>query len=451
MKKRTKFIYNTALLTMSTLMMRCIGCAFQVWLAGRIGSAGIGLFQLMSSVGGLAVTFAISGIGFGTMRLVSEQLGHDSTNGASAAVIRCLIYALVFGSGACTILYCYAEPIGFLWIEDGRTALPLRILALELPFIAVSGVFTGYFTACGRIGKPTVSQLAQQLLSVVLTVWFLSKVPAGDIAQNCACVTLAGTISEMVGCGALGILYLFDLHTHPRMGETHHRLTPRLLSISLPLAVSAYTRSGLSTLQHMLTPSGLRRAGMTATQALSAYGIVHGMTLTIIYFPTCILQVVAQLLIPDLTDLQVKGQTDRIEHISAKMLSFAMLYAFVTACVLFVFAEQLAMLIYHNPDVAGYIRIFAPIVPFIYIDIIVDGCLKGLGQQLWSMGINILESAISVVLTWVLVPKFGIGGFIFVIYCNEIFNFTLSFRRLLSVISLKRFVKNGYSKYNALW
>ena len=67
MRKRTRFIYNTALLTASTLVMRCIGCAFQVWLAGRIGSAGIGLYQLMGSVGGLAVTFAVSGIGFGTM------------------------------------------------------------------------------------------------------------------------------------------------------------------------------------------------------------------------------------------------------------------------------------------------------------------------------------------------------------------------------------------------
>ena len=39
------------------------------------------------------------------------------------------------------------------------------------------------------------------------------------------------------------------------------------------------------------------------------------------------------------------------------------------------------------------IRSFEPIVPMIYMDIIVDGCLKGLGQQMWSMGINIVESA----------------------------------------------------------
>ncbi len=435
MKKRTRFIYNTALLTASTLLMRAIGCAFQVWLAGRIGSAGIGLYQLMGSAGGLAVTFAISGIGFGTMRLVSEELGRGSSRSAGAAALCCLGYALFFGSLAGVLLYRFAEPIGFLWIEDGRTVLPLRIMAWEMPFMALSAVFAGYFTACGRVGRSTVAGLGQQLLTIGLTYALLQTVPHGDIAQNCACITLAGTVSEAVGCGVLGVLYIIDRLTHDRSGEPAPRLMPRLLNISLPLAVSAYTRSALNTLQHMLTPSGLRKSGLTAAQALSAYGIVHGMTLTVIYFPTCILYVVAQLLIPDLTEAQVQGSCGRITRICTKMLRLAMAYAALTAVLLFLLADPIAIRIYHTPQVADYIRIFVPIVPMIYMDIIVDGCLKGLGQHLWSMGINILESAISVMLTYVLVPRFGIMGFVWVVYFNEIFNFALSFGKLRQVMS----------------
>ncbi len=434
MKKRTRFIYNTALLTASTLLMRCIGCAFQVWLAGRIGSAGIGLYQLMGSAGGLAVTFAISGIGFGTMRLVSEELGGGSPHSAGKAVLCCLGYALFFGCTAGLLLYRFAEPIGFLWIEDGRTVLPLRIMAWEMPFIALSAVFSGYFTACGRVGRSTAAALGQQLLTVGLTFLLLQKVPHGDIAQNCACITLAGTIAEVAGCCVLGLLYIIDRMTHDRSGDASTGLMHRLLGISLPLAVSAYTRSALSTLQHMLTPSGLRKSGLTAAQALSAYGIVHGMTLTVIYFPTCILYVVAQLLIPDLTEAQVQGSCKRITGICTKMLRLAMSYAALTAVLLFLLADHIAIGIYHNAQVADYIRCFVPIVPLIYTDIIVDGCLKGLGQQLWSMGINILESALSVVLTYVLVPRFGIMGFVWVVYFNEIFNFALSFGKLRQVM-----------------
>jgi stage V sporulation protein B len=434
MEKRTRFIYNTALLTVSTLLMRCIGCAFQVWLAGRNSSAGIGLYQLMGSAGGLAVTLAISGIGFGTMRLVSEELGAGNPKGAGKAVLCCLVYALFFGCFACLLLYRFAEPIGFLWIGDGRTVLPLRIMAGQLPFIALSAVFSGYFTACGRITAATVTGFVQQMISVSLTWALLHTVPMTDIAKNCACIALAGTLSEAAGCIVLAILYVLDRVRHPAQSSHRPPLMGRLLGISLPLAVSAYTRSGLSTLQHMLTPAGLRRSGLTAAQTLSAYGIVHGMTLTVIYFPTCILYVVAQLLIPDLTDLQVHGQTARIEQRCGKMLRLALGYAAAMTVLLFAFADVIAVRIYDTQQVADYIRILAPLVPVIYLDIIVDGCLKGLDMQLWSMGINILESAISVILTWILVPRFAISGFLCVIWFNEIFNFLLSFRKLRAVI-----------------
>ena len=435
MKKQTRFLYNTALLTASTLLLRCIGCAFQVWLGSRIGAAGIGLFQLMGSVGGLAVTLALSGIGFGTTRLVSEQLGLQAFTGAKSAVYHCMAYALFFGVTAGAALFFFAEPISFLWIEDGRTVLPLEIMAPQMPFLALSAVFSGYFTARGKVGRSTVAQLIQQLISVGLTVYFLSHVPESDIAHNCACITLAGTFSEIIGCGLLGILCTADLRSLPQGGAAPKQMGIQVLSISLPLAVSAYTRSGLSTLQHMLTPSGLRKSGLTAPQALSAYGIVHGMTLTILYFPTCILQVVAHLLIPDLTDLQVNGHKKRIETICTKMLTLALLYSASVAVLLFLSAPLLANGLYHTPEVAHYIRILVPLLPVIYLDIVVDGCLKGLGQQLWSMGINILESLISVVLTWVLVARYGINGFLFVIYFNELFNFLLSFYKLQSVIA----------------
>jgi hypothetical protein len=51
--QKRRLIYNTALLTLTSLLMSCIGMAFQVWLVNRIGSAGIGLYQLVVSVSNL--------------------------------------------------------------------------------------------------------------------------------------------------------------------------------------------------------------------------------------------------------------------------------------------------------------------------------------------------------------------------------------------------------------
>ena len=67
---KRKLLCNTALLTASSLLMSAIAMAFQVWLVGRIGAAGIGLYQLVLSVTNLCATFAISGVRFGATRLV---------------------------------------------------------------------------------------------------------------------------------------------------------------------------------------------------------------------------------------------------------------------------------------------------------------------------------------------------------------------------------------------
>lgn len=111
MKKR--LIVNTALLTGASLLMRCIGMVFQAWLAGRIGAAGIGLYQLVMSVEVLATTFAISGIRFAATRLVAEEIGLGRGSGVGGAMYRCAAYSLIFGAAACGILYIFAEPDRF--------------------------------------------------------------------------------------------------------------------------------------------------------------------------------------------------------------------------------------------------------------------------------------------------------------------------------------------------
>ena len=110
--------------------MSLISMSFQVWLAGRIGSAGIGLYQLVVSVSFLCTTFAISGVRFAATRLVSEEIGHEREQGISGAMRRCFVYsARVRDRGIFRLARSGAEMIGFLWIGDARTVRSLRIMA----------------------------------------------------------------------------------------------------------------------------------------------------------------------------------------------------------------------------------------------------------------------------------------------------------------------------------
>ena len=439
MVNRKRLIMNTALLTGSSLAMSAISMAFQVWLAGRIGSAGIGLYQLVLSVAFLCTTFAVSGIRFAATRLVSEELGHERSWSVAAAMRRCFAYSLFFGLSAMAVLFSFAEPVGFLWIGDARTVKSLKLIAFSMPFLSLSSVMSGYFTACGRVWKPTVVHLGEQLITIGFVAYFLAHSPAGDIEKNCAAVMLGNVCGDVISFVCMLLFYLTDRHSVRDYSAQKLKLTSRMLKVALPLAVSAYARSALSTLEHLLVPRGLKAAGFSADRALSGYGVIQGMVLPIVSFPACILMALAELIIPELTEAQVCGNDGDISKTVSSLIKKGLGYSSAVALVLFVFADKLGVRIYSSPEAGDYLRLLAPLIPIMYTDMVADGCLKGLGQQLWCMGINILDALLGVLLVWQVLPVFALKGYICIIYFNECLNFALSIMRLRKVTNIRLF------------
>ncbi len=439
MVNRKRLIMNTALLTGSSLAMSAISMAFQVWLAGRIGSAGIGLYQLVLSVAFLCTTFAVSGIRFAATRLVSEELGHERSWSVAAAMRRCFAYSLFFGLSAMAVLFSFAEPVGFLWIGDARTVKSLKLIAFSMPFLSLSSVMSGYFTACGRVWKPTVVHLGEQLITIGFVAYFLAHSPAGDIEKNCAAVMLGNVCGDVISFVCMLLFYLTDRHSVRDYSAQKLKLTSRMLKVALPLAVSAYARSALSTLEHLLVPRGLKAAGFSADRALSGYGVIQGMVLPIVSFPACILMALAELIIPELTEAQVRGNDGDISKTVSSLIKKGLGYSSAVALVLFVFADKLGVRIYSSPEAGDYLRLLAPLIPIMYTDMVADGCLKGLGQQLWCMGINLLDALLGVLLVWQVLPVFALKGYICIIYFNECLNFALSIMRLRKVTNIRLF------------
>ncbi|MEA4894010.1 MAG: MATE family efflux transporter [Oscillospiraceae bacterium] len=436
---KNKLMRDTAILTGASLAMRCIALVFQVWLVSRIGAAGVGLYGLVGSVGFLAATVAISGIRFASTRLISEELGLERAGGIGRAMRLCFGYSLFFGISSASILYLCAEPIGFLWVGDARTVLSLRIMSLSLPFISLSSVMYGYFTASGRIYKAAIINVVEQLIRIGLVVIFLDFAPAGDLEKCCAAVCAGSATAEVCSFLLMLSVFLFDRRKHRKSAEASPRLPSRMLSIAVPLALSAYARSSLSTLEQLLVPRGLKKAGYTANGALAGYGTIQGMVFPIIFFPSCIITALAELIVPELTAAQVSGRKDEISRTVSALLRKSLGFSLFIGLMLFILSETLGKMIYKSEDAGYFLRIFAFLVPIMYMDMVTDGCLKGLGQHLWSMGFNILDALFGVVLVYTLLPHFALNGYIGVIFFEEIFNFSLSIWRLSCVTKIRLF------------
>ncbi len=439
MRGSRRFLINGIMMTLTSLALRGIGVAWNAFVSGKLGAEGMGLYTLIMSVYGLAITAASAGVNLAATRMCAEAIGCEDNVRLRRTLKRCILYALLCGISACCLLFCGAEWIALVWLEDARCTFSLKLLAASLPFIAVSNVLHGYFNAVRRVSRSALTQIFEQLVKIVLTTWLLLGVMPEGIEYACIALVGGGALAETASFAMALILYFIDRHfagigngtcNSPQSGGS---LTREMLGITLPIAAAALIRSALTTLEHMLIPRGLRANPATEETALAAYGMLCGMVMPIIMFPTALLYSFTGLLVPEFAESDAKGDTVRIRKIVSRALGMTLLYAIGCAAILTEFSDALGMLIYKSEDAGAFIRLMAPLVPVMYLDHAVDSMLKGLGEQVYSMKVNILDAAMCTLLVWILCPKIGIYGYVVTIYIAEAVNASLSIAKLAKV------------------
>lgn len=447
MAKIKIFLQNVLLLTATSLLMRSVGVYFNVYLTNRLGADGMGLFTLTGSVYSLAMTLATSAVTLAATRLVSEAMG-ESTDGSEqesgrilAAMKACIGYSLFFGILAGGLLFLFAAPIGRVLLSDERTIPSLWLLALSLPFQALTSALSGYFTAVRRVSKNALTQIFEQGLRIGVTVLLLTLFTSGGLETACLWVVAGGFFGNLFSFLYCFLLYVRDLRRHHRGRVADpDEIAPmrkKLLGIALPVAFSSYLRQGLVTVEHLLIPWGLKKKGDSQTAALSTYGIMQGMALPVVMFPYAFLAPFCNLLIPEIAEKRAAGDLLGVQKITERVFRFVLTMGIGTAGIFLCLSRELGTVIGGSAEAATYVRLLAPLVPIMYLDTAVDSILKGFNEQLFCMRVNLLDSALSVLVVLILLPRIGIYGYIIEIFACELINASLSVMRLLQVMEVK--------------
>lgn len=429
-----KLLHNTLLLTATAFIMRTVTVSFNAYLTEKIGADGIGLFQLISAVYAMAITFASGGIKLASMRLIADNLFRR--NFSERRIMKnCIAYALVCGTFIAFILFWLSSFIGTVWICDERSISSLKILSFSLPFISVSASLNGYFTAISKVFRYTFVQLCEQIFKIFITVFSLKSAANHGLEASCIAIVFGITCAEI-----FSMLFSYTLYRLTSIKEksgSSSVIAKKLLRIAVPDAIGSQMRSVLMTIEHLLIPVGFRKSGVNPQGAMATYGIIHGMSLPLVLYPSALLSSLSSLLVPEISVQHSEQNHTRISYMTARVLHIALLFSIGTAGIMYFNAEELSLAVYSDERVAFYVRLFAPLIPVMYADMTIDGILKGLDQQVSYMRYNIIDAGICVIFVYILVPILSVKGYIFVVFLSEIINFSLSFRRLTIVSEVR--------------
>lgn len=430
---KNNIVRGTIILTATTIVIRLIGFIFRIYLANVIGAEGMGLYQLLLSFYMLTVTFAISGISVAVSRLTAEQISKHNIQNAKKVLHNSIIICLITSGIATLILYFGAEKVSIYILKDTRAILPLKCLAPSLPFLAFSACYRGYFYAVRNVIKPSSAQLLEQIFRMVTTILLLNYINLKNIEYACCAATIGMTVGEVASFIYISFLYCLD-KKYKTTSQNSDKMFGKILSISIPVAGTAYLNSALRLLENALIPIKLVVYGMTTSAAMSAYGMIKGMVLPILFFPTSFLTSLATMILPSISSANASKNDKMITKTVSKVLQFTLMIGILLVGIFMIFSSEISTVLYpKNTEVGLMIKLLSFICPFMYLNMVIISMLNGLGKQLSTFKINLLESIIKITFIICLVPIYGFNAYLLALFVTTILNTLLYMYKLLQI------------------
>lgn len=386
------------------------------------------------------------GINLAATRIITVQTTLNPKISLNKPMKKCLTYSLLFGIFSAVLLSLFADIICTYLLHNKVQSYLFYIIAISLPFISMSSALNGYFTALRKNGKNAVARIFEQFVKITATAYLLSLFMPSGLEYACLSLVFGEAISEIMSFLFVFALYRIERKNYTVKDNTKTNYTKSIFEITLPVSITSYIRSGLASLKQLLIPLRLEKSGMDCNIAISTYGLINGMAMPLLMFPEVIINSFSGLLVPEFTYYYTKNNFNRIREIISKIFRITLLFSIGIIGVFIFYSNNISLVIYNNLDIALYLKILAPLLLFMYLDSIVDNILKGLNQQLSVMKCNILDLFVSIFCIYILLPIWGVYGYIFIIFLSEILNSGISIFQLRQITHFKFDFKNWIIK-----
>lgn len=441
---RQSYLKNAALLTGSDVVLRLAGMGLRIWLANELGGEGMGLYQLVLAVYSLFVTLATAGVSVAATRLMAEELsGPASARGAARGMLRRLLAAgLVLGMFAAALQLATADLAARLWLGDIRAVGALRVSALGMPWMAVSAVLRGFFIARRHVAPNVFSQLTEQTVRIALVALALTRTEGLAVGVRCMLVLGATAVSEAVSALCMLAFYRRDARSAFAGQKAVRPADParRLWEILWPVEGGRCLASALHTAENMLVPACLTVCLLDAggrSAAVAQYGSLKGMALPLLTFPFGLLGSLSVLLMPEITQAHIRGERARLDCLLDRMLRLTGCFSALAGALFWVWGEPLALLLYHSQEAGFYLRVLGPAMPLMYLESMVDGAMKGMGEQKAVFRYSLWDAVLRIAGVLLLLPRWGMKGFLWVILLSSAYTCQMNTARLLHVSGLQ--------------
>ena len=136
----------------------------------------------------------------------------------------------------------------------------------------------------------------------------------------------------------------------------------------------------LQSAEAVLIPARLSVFGLSDSQAVSLYGILTGMAIPFVLFPSAVVNSLAVLLLPSIARHQSSGDLSGIRRNLAVAFRYSLYMGILCVGIFSVFGRRLGAEVFKEPQAGSFILVLAWLCPFLYLATTAGSVLNALGK-----------------------------------------------------------------------
>ena len=318
-------------------------------------------------------------------------------------------------SGLFTVfIYQLAPWIASDILGENRATDLLRIVSLAFIPSAIHACFNGYYYGKKNSIPPSVCQIAEQIARIFGTFLIYYVLQEENRPLEPIHAVWGLVIGELAGLLVNVTTYLLIKPKESTALDLNRLIQPiKVLGImAIPLTMNHVLMTLSHSLEHVLLPQQLVAFGYSSDEALGHFGILTGMALSVIFFPSAITNSLSVLLLPRISETKARGDICSVlDTIKGALCCGVALGSLCTFLFLFS-ADWFGSFVFQNTLAGFYIRILSILCPFMYTSSLLSSIVNGLGYASLTLACNLTGCAIRILAIWLLVPTYGMYAYI---------------------------------------
>lgn len=415
MSKKYIILKGTFILTATGVVTRLIGFFYRVYLSQTFGEEGVGLYQLIFPVYALCFSLTAAGIETTISRCVARRAALGKLEEARKFLFTGMAVSVFLSVIVTIFLQNNAHTIAVHFIGEKQCILLLMAMSYAFPFASVHSCICGYYFGLKRTGIPAVSQLIEQtvrVLSVYLITLYMLRSQSRLSVTAAVFGLVSGELFSSLFCTQIFFHTYQSAHTTPHIFSQHLTFLRELFTLSLPLTANRILLNLLQSVEAVSIPKALITYGNTRAEALSLYGVLTGMALPCIFFPSALTNSISVMLLPTVAELQASQKCGKLLTLVRKV--FFCCFTLGLSCTIgfLLFGRFIGGTLFHSVLAGNLILTLAWICPFLYTNSTLISILNGLGHTAASFFVNTIGLLFRIASVFFLIPAVGIRGYL---------------------------------------